>query len=131
MLEIILIVVFSKKIAALAQEKGRSPAGYIVMLIGFWIGAEFAAGIFVAIVALILNPNAEPSLCIVWPAGLLGAACGAGLAFLIAYLVPPVEDDRYYHEDFDIHGYPRKRRRSPRKRSLPEDEPYWDRPDKG
>lgn len=129
MLEIILIIVLSKRIAAIVSEKGRSPIGYVVMFIFFWLAAEFAAAMLVAIGWLIMHPNKEQPLLVLWLAGLLGAACGGGLAFIIAYRLPAVEDHRSNQQDFDIHGYPRKSRRSSRKRSLPEDEPYWDRRD--
>jgi hypothetical protein len=121
MLEIILMVVFCRKIAALVKEKGRSPAGYVVMFILFWIAGEILGVIVGAVVSLIANPHAEPSLMMIWPLGLLGAAFGAGIGYLIASSVPPLED-RYDDEDFDDRGRPRRPR-------APEDDPYWNRPD--
>jgi hypothetical protein len=124
MLEIILMVVFSKKIAAMVREKGRSPAGYVVMFILFWIAGEFLGAIVGAIVSLIVNPQQEPSLMMIWPLGLLGAALGAGTAYLIASSVSPVHD-RYdgYDDDLDDRGRSRPRR------APPSEEPYWDRPE--
>ena len=49
MLEIIIIWLLCKKIAAIAKGKGRSAAGYVLLLIGMWLGGE------------ILEPSPEPS----------------------------------------------------------------------
>src|SRR6516164_4919403 len=121
MLEIILMVVFSKKIAAMVREKGRSPVGYVVMFILFWIAGEFLGAIVGAIVSLIVNPQQEPSLIIVWPLGLLGAALGAGIAYFIASSVSPVHEHYDGYDDFDDHGRSRPRR------APPSEEPYWNR----
>jgi hypothetical protein len=124
MLEIILMIVFSRKIAAMVREKGRSPAGYVVMFILFWIAGELLGGIVGAFVSLIVNPQQEPSLIMIWGLGLLGAALGAGIGYFIASSVSPVHD-RYdeYDDDFDSRGRSRPRR------APPSEEPYWDRPE--
>jgi hypothetical protein len=125
MIEIIVLIFLSRKMAAIVRDKGRSPVGYVLMLILFWLGAEFAAGIIGGIVSFALNLQEEVALLAILPFALIGAACGAGLAFLIAYSVPALHDDRIYDDDFDIHGYPRKRGQ----RALPKEEPYWNRQD--
>jgi hypothetical protein len=118
MLEIIVLIVLGKSIARIVRAKGRSPVGYVVTLIGFWFGFELAGGVVGVIVSLIVYPNEDPALIILLPIAWLGAAFGAGLAFLIASSVSSLHDR--YDDDYD--------ERSLRRRSnAPSDEAYWDR----
>jgi hypothetical protein len=106
MLEIILIVVLSKKIASIASDKGRVAAGYVVLFIVGWLGGEF----FGAVVGVILNRGEVSGIAYVF--ALLGAAVGAGSVFTLVTLLPPVEDEEY--------DRPRRKRR--RRRIRDEDD---------
>jgi hypothetical protein len=126
MLEIILIVVLSKKIASMASDKGRTAAGYVVLFIVGWLGGEFIG----AVIGVILNRGQVSGLAYLF--ALLGAAVGAGCVFTLVSLLPPVED-----EDYDRPRRRRRRRRirgedeyeeerRPRRRDDDDDESYRD-----
>jgi hypothetical protein len=98
MLEIIVVFAMSKKIAALANDKGRSGAGYVFLLIGLWFGGEIGGAIVGVIVSLAANPHAEPNFGLVYVLALFGAAVGAIIAFVIVSNLPPVD---YYPDERD------------------------------
>jgi hypothetical protein len=98
MLEIILVFALSKKIAAMANDKGRSGVGYVFLFIGLWFGGEIAGAIAGVILSLAANPNAEPSFAIVYVLALVGAAVGAIIAFVIVGNLRPVD---YYPDERD------------------------------
>jgi hypothetical protein len=89
MLEIILIVVLSKKIAAMASEKGRAAAGYVVLFILGWLGGEFIGAIF----GVILNKGDMRPTAYLF--ALIGAAIGAGSVFTLVALLPSLEEEDY------------------------------------
>jgi hypothetical protein len=109
MLEIILVVWLSKKIAATMKDKGRSPAGYVVLFVLLWFGGEIAGAVVGMVITAMHNPRAlDLDFNIgVYMFALIGAACGAGIAFLIVHTVPPLEQ----WPDDDDYEYERRRRR--------------------
>ncbi len=118
MLEIILIVIISKKIAAQLAEKGRSAAGYIVLFVFLWIGGEIIGAIVGTIITVVQNPNAPEAgfNFLAYIFALLGAALGGTIGYLIASSVPPLEDPRKraldeFDEDDDDRERERRRRR--------------------
>jgi hypothetical protein len=112
MLEILVIIGFSRKIAAICKEKGRSAVGWIVMFIGLWFGGE-VIGAIVGTIGGLAAGGEEPGFLIPWICGLLGAACGAAIAFAIINGLPSLRQDEYgelpaseaYHEKFDAARY--------------------------
>jgi hypothetical protein len=109
MLEIILLYVMGKKIAAIAAGKGRGGTGYVFLLLGLWFGGEIGGGIFGFMVALAADPGREPNLGVVYLCAIMGAAVGAVTAFVIVNSLSPVRphhddmyDDRDDRDDLDI-----------------------------
>jgi hypothetical protein len=117
MLEIILVVIISKKIAAMMTKKGRSPAGYIVTFVFLWIGGEVVGAVIGTIIAVVQNPNALDAGFdfMAYIFALLGAAVGGTVGYLIASSAPPIEDPRKKaldeFDDDDDREYERPRRR--------------------
>ena len=88
MLEILLIVKLTKSLSAKAREKGR-PTSWAALLPLFWILGE--VGGFILGAALEMGTGA-------YAIALIGAALGAGAAFLVVGGLPqrelePVDDD--------------------------------------
>jgi hypothetical protein len=103
-LEIILIVVLSKKIAAMMKEKGRNPAGYIVLFVLLWFGCEVIGFIIGAVISVSQDPRAfdQGIDLLSYIIGLLGAAVGGTTGYLIASAMPPVRRrDWEVDEDYD------------------------------
>jgi hypothetical protein len=90
MLEIILVYFLCKRLGDMLRAKGQKPLPYQIMLVVFWIGGEIMGFIVGAVVEAAQSggaPSEEFNLMGYFMA-LIGAACGAGLAFLIAYMLP-------------------------------------------
>ncbi len=100
MLEILLLIHLSKKIAAKAREKGRSGGWFVLLLLFLWFGGEIAGAIAAAVA---LEVAGEDNFFIVYLAALAGAVCGGVFAFLIVGALTPVrsEDDYDYADDND------------------------------
>ncbi len=98
MLEIILLFVLGKKIAALAGEKGRSGWPFVLVLIALWVGGEIAGGVAGAVVSVYALGDDEPNMLLMIVGALVGAATGAVVAFLIVKSVPPVSLPDYEDE---------------------------------
>jgi hypothetical protein len=82
MLEILILIQFGKRLAALAEEKGRSK-GWAALGVGFWIGGEIMG----AMVGAILMDGGIGMYILA-----LGvAAVGAFVAYLIVKALPPLE----------------------------------------
>lgn len=77
MLEIVLLIVLTRKIGEICERKGRKATGYKILLVVLWIGGE----LFGAILGALLTGGEGVALYVL---ALLGAATGAGIAFLIA-----------------------------------------------
>jgi hypothetical protein len=78
MLEVLLIIFLSKKIAGILRAKGRSPTWYVVALVAFWIGGEFL-GAFTGMALMDGDSSAALYGC-----ALVGAALGVVAAFVLA-----------------------------------------------
>lgn len=79
MLEIILVIWLSTRLAALAREKGLSGAwGFLFS--GAWVGGEILAGFILAFFTT--------SLLILWPASLLGGILGGIAAWSFVASLP-------------------------------------------
>ncbi|NJK33210.1 MAG: hypothetical protein HC927_12840 [Deltaproteobacteria bacterium] len=74
MLEIIVLVIFAKKLAEIAQNKGQS-RGWAALGVAGWIVGEILGGV---IGFIVLGDGFGPYMF-----ALLGAALGAGVAYMI------------------------------------------------
>lgn len=117
MLEILAVYVMAKKIAEMANEKGRSGIPYVLMLIGLWIGGEIGG----AVLGVILTQGKEENILMVYGLALGGAICGAVISFAIVGLLPPANTNTY-----DDDYRPRKKRK--REREYDDYDDYDDRP---
>lgn len=92
MLEIVFLVVLWRAMGSLRRAKRRPALGFQILAILAWLGGEFAVG-FVAGVAHARRHGAAPfeMEMSIYLFSVLGAACGAGLVFLIAALLPAAE----------------------------------------
>jgi hypothetical protein len=90
MLEILLVYFLCKRLGDMLRAKSQKPLPYQIMLVVFWIGGEFMAFIVAGIVeaARTGGAPAEDFNPMTYLLALVGAACGAGLAFLIAWMLP-------------------------------------------
>lgn len=92
MIELVLVIAMCRHLGGKVRAKGRTAWPFQLMLVVFWFGGEFAAGIVAGIVYAVLNgaaPDAEPGLW-VYLVALAGAGAGAGLAYLIVAMLSPV-----------------------------------------
>lgn len=93
MLEIILVFGLCKHLGGQVRAKGRRAWPYQIMLVVFWLGAEVMTGIAAGIVYAIQYGAVPEQLSLwVYAIALAGAGLGAGLAYLIVALLPPIED---------------------------------------
>ena len=119
MCEILLIIFLAKKIAGIANGKGRNGFGYGFMFVGLWIGGE-VLGFIVGAVLFNAAGGDQNSVFLIYGCALAGAAGGAILSYIIVSSLAPVDirqDDSYYRNDyddadFDVHPDRRRRRRS-------------------
>jgi hypothetical protein len=124
MLEIVLIVVISKKIAAMLKEKGRSSAGYIVLFVLLWFGGEIVGaivGTFVTMAGMAPGGMNDGFNFVAYIFALFGAAIGGTVGYLIANAVPPLDDPRkkaldVFDDDLDEDDDDRERGRERRRR---------------
>src|ERR1019366_3802487 len=114
MLEILLVVSISNKIAANLQAKGRSATGYVILFVFLWFAGEILGFIAGIIVEGDLNLLA-------YLFALAGAAVGGTIGYVIANSVPPLErerprrdfdDDKWDDDENDRERERRRRRRS-------------------
>lgn len=85
MLEIILLVVLTRRIGHILEQKGRKSGWYKLLTVALWIGGEVAG----AIVGGVIVAATGASELIIYLIALMGAAAGAGVSFLIAKGVAP------------------------------------------
>lgn len=120
MIEILLIVMFSKKIAAMMTAKGRNPTGYVVLFVGLWFGGEIVGGIAGAVAVILMDPrglDGDSFTCGAYILALIGAAIGGTIGYQIASAVSPIHRPRIpnFDDDDDEYGRdkdePRRRRR--------------------
>ncbi len=87
MLEIIAIICFCKKVASIANEKGRSAIGWVALTVLLWFMGEIA-GAFAGII--IFGMEGEGFNLMVYVAALVGAICGGISSIVIAKQLPAV-----------------------------------------
>jgi hypothetical protein len=81
MIEILVLIFYTRKIGSIAQAKGREAGGFKVYTVFLWFGCEFLAMIFAAI-----SGTRGFGL---YPPALAGAVVGAGIAYVIADRAAP------------------------------------------
>ena len=86
MLEIIMLINLTKKIGAMLEAKGRKSGWFKFLTVVLWFGGEIVGGIM----GLMLAAINDWGRLIVYVIALLGAAVGAGTAYLIARSMPPL-----------------------------------------
>lgn len=87
MLEIFTLIWLTRRVGEIVGAKGRKPGWYKFMTVVLWFGCEVGGAIIGGIIVALSGSEAA------WLAylfALVGAACGAGAAILIAKAVPPV-----------------------------------------
>lgn len=80
MLEILLLWVLTKHIGKIVEEKGQRSGWYKVLTVVLWLGGEIAG----VAVGKIIADKYELSVWVAYLFGWVGAALGAGMAYLIA-----------------------------------------------
>jgi hypothetical protein len=85
MLEIILLIALTRRIGHILEQKGRKSGWYKLLTVVLWFGGEVAGGIVGGVVVAVSGVNEL----IIYLIALIGAAVGAGAAFLIAKGVTP------------------------------------------
>jgi hypothetical protein len=94
MLEIVLLYFLCKSLGSMLREKGYQPLAFQILLVVFWFGGEFLGGVVAAVVHVMRHGDAPPEFGLgIYLFAIVGAACGAGLWFLIASLMPPKHQD--------------------------------------
>jgi membrane protein DedA with SNARE-associated domain len=89
MLEIFALIKMSQRIAEIAREKGRQPAWFVVMLLGFWFVGEVMGAISGVVIAMAFLGQKEPNMFVIWLPSVLGALLGSFCAFQIAKHLAP------------------------------------------
>ena len=85
MLEIIALWTLTKRIGRIIEEKGRKSGWYKALTVILWFGGEIIGAIMGAVIT-----GADGSAqCLVYIFALVGAAAGAGIAYLIATNASP------------------------------------------
>lgn len=84
MLEIIALVFLTRKIGEIVESKNRKAGWFKVMTVVLWIGFEIAG----ALVGGVYSALTGASDAFTYLFALIGAACGAGLSFVIAKSLP-------------------------------------------
>ena len=88
MLEILIVIALCTKMGKMLRAKGRKPLMMQITLVVMWIAGEFIAGFIAGVLHVLRNgQNAEMGFG-VYVCAIVGAAIGAGIAFLIAHLLP-------------------------------------------
>jgi len=101
MLEVLFLWFLTRQIRKIVEPKGRKPFGYQTMLVAFWFGGEIVG----AFIGFLLFSEADLQ-CLVYIPALLGAALGAGVAFLIASSLSPAVPQIPYDPGASIPAYP-------------------------
>jgi hypothetical protein len=88
MLEILALLVLTKRIGKIVEEKGRKSGGYKILMVGLWFGGEIVGLILGTVIA-----GGDPSAkWLPYLIALLGAVIGAGIAYAIANGLSPVTE---------------------------------------
>lgn len=86
MLEIIMLIRLTRVIGKMLEEKGRKAGWFKFLTVVLWFGGEIVGGIMGGIIAAL---NGWNNL-IAYLFALIGAAVGAGTAYMIARSMPPL-----------------------------------------
>ncbi len=109
MLEIIIVWKLCQSIGNKMRAKGRSATWLQVLLVVSWFGTEFVCGF---IGGMLSEPTPEDGFPLLpYVLALVGAACAAGVCFLIAHSLSDLSGDRsqqyaYDGDDFEDPGNP-------------------------
>jgi len=83
--DLLFVILICKHVGEMVREKGRDPLLYQVLMAVGWVGGEVIGGVAGAILAGILSNGDEDAVGLGAGIGvLLGLACGAGPAYLLA-----------------------------------------------
>lgn len=118
MLEIIILFVCGKKIAAICNEKNRAAWPWVLMMIFFWYGGAIAGAVVGLIASELSDPRAdEPNPVMLFGGIIGGAVLGMVVTFVTVNMLPANEDEyeydrrrRRYDDDEDDDYRPRRRR---------------------
>jgi hypothetical protein len=117
-LDILVLFLVGRHIAAITKRKNRNPVGYVLLLVFAYIGFGLTFGITAVIVAGVdMDQGNDNDFLLAFMAGaLIGYAVGVGLAYTVACAVPPLPKRRYRedgyddYDDYDAAGPPIRRR---------------------
>jgi hypothetical protein len=87
MIEIILLIYLTRSVGEIVKQKNRRPGWYKLMTVLLWLGGELVGGFAGGIVVALTDANQA----FIYLFALIGAAIGAGAAFLVAKSVPAVD----------------------------------------
>ena len=83
--DLLFVILICKHIGEMVQEKGRNPLPYQVLMAVGWIGGEIIGGVVGFLLAIaISNGNDDVAGILITVGVLIGLACGAGPAYLLA-----------------------------------------------
>jgi hypothetical protein len=88
MLEILLLITLTRRIGRILEQKGRKTGWYKFLTVVLWFGGEIIGGVIGAIVAEVGGLHEA----VIYLVALMGAAAGAGAAFVIAKAASPVTE---------------------------------------
>ena len=89
MIEIIVVIFLCRRLGRFMRAKGRRPLALQILLVLCWFGGEILGGIVFVIFQAIRGEPVDDLNLMFYAVALLGAACGAGLTFLLASIIPP------------------------------------------
>jgi hypothetical protein len=89
MLEIFAIIGCCKILGAKVRKLGRKAVGYQLMFVLLWFGGEFLG-------AFLAAASGAREMVAVYVGGLIGAAAGAGLGFLIVSILSDIRQEINY-----------------------------------
>jgi len=86
MLEILALWWLTKRVGAIAKQKGHESLVYQIIAVLLWFGGEIVGGVL----GLILSALLEDSFgCLIYLFALFGAVVGGGAAYFIATIIKP------------------------------------------
>ena len=145
MLDILVLFLVGRHIAAIAKRKNRNPVGYVLLLVFAYFGLGITLGIGAIVVAGV-DPdqgNDNDFILAALPGLLIGYGLGVALAYVVVGAVSPLPKRRSQEDDYDDYDdRPRRGRRDEmaydyedddrsRGRRRDDDEDDYDRPRRG